>query len=85
MCVCVCVCVCVQWVSCVQLFVTPWTVVHQILLFMEFFRQEYWSGVPFPTPGDLADPEIKPTSLPSLALAGRFLTTESPGKPLYYT
>jgi len=52
---------------------------------MEFFRQEYWSGVPFPTPGDLADPGIKPTSLASLALAGRFLTTESPEKPLYYT
>ena len=51
------------------------------LLLMEFSKQEYWSGVPFPPPGDLPDPGIKPTSLTSLALAGRFLTTEPPGKP----
>ena len=64
--------------SCVQLFVTPWTVVHQAPLSMVFFRQEYWSGLPFPTPGDLPDPGIKPMSS---ALAGRFFTTEPPGKP----
>ena len=45
---------------------------------IEFSRQEYWSGLPFPTPGDLPDPVIEPTCP---ALAGRFFTTESPGKP----
>ena len=48
MCVCVCVCVCVFWLlSRVRLSVTPWTVVHQAPLSMEFSRQEYWSGLPF--------------------------------------
>ena len=46
--VCVCVCVCAQSLSCVQLFVTPWTVTLQVLLSLEFSRQEYWSGLPFP-------------------------------------
>ena len=45
--------------------VTPWTVAHQIPLSMRFPRQEYWSGLPFPTPGDLPDPGIKLSS-PSL-------------------
>ena len=45
------------------------------LLSVEFSRPEYWKGLPFPTPGDLPDPEIKPTSLASPALAGRFFTT----------
>ena len=44
-------------------FMTPWTVVHQALLSMGFSRQEYWSGLPFPSPGDLPDPEIKLASL----------------------
>ena len=48
---------------------------------MEFFREEYWSGLPFLTPGDFPDPEIEPASLASLALAGRFFTTAPPGKP----
>ena len=48
---------------------------------MECSRQEYWSGLPFPLPGDLPDPGIKPTSP---ALAGRFFTTELPGKPMDY-
>jgi len=61
-------------------FVTPWTVAHQTLLIMGFPRQEYWSGLPFPSPGDLPDPGIKPTSP---ALTGRFFTTEPPGKPVY--
>ena len=52
MCVCVCVCVC----SHVQLFATPWTVTLQMPLVIEFFRQEYWSGVWFPTQWDLLDP-----------------------------
>ena len=47
---------------------------------MEFSRQEYWSVLPFPTPGDLSDPGIEPRSLVSLALAGRFFTTVPPGK-----
>ena len=46
--------VCVQSLSCVQLFATPWTVAHQAPLSMEFSRQEYWSGLPFPSPGILA-------------------------------
>ena len=45
-------------VSCVQLFVTPWTVAHQAPLSMEFFRQEYWNGLPCPPPGDLPNPGI---------------------------
>ena len=49
---------------------------------MRFPRQEYWSGVPFLTPGDLSRPEIKPQSPVSPALAGRFFTTMPPGKPL---
>ena len=48
--------------SCVQLFVTLWTVACQTPLFMEFSRQEYWSGLPFPSPADLPDPGIKPWS-----------------------
>ena len=52
-------------------------------LSMEFSRKEYWSGLPFPTPRDLLDPGIEPTSLESPALAGRFFTTEPPEK-LYH-
>ena len=67
----VCVCVCL---SCVQLFVTLWTVALQALLSMGFPRQEYWSGLPFPPPGDLPYLEIKPMSP---ALVGRFFTTST--------
>ena len=56
----------------VLLFVTPWTVAHPAPLPMGFSRPEYWSGRPFPPPGDLPDPGIKPTSLMSPALPGRF-------------
>ena len=49
-------------------FATPWTVARQAFLSVEFPRQEYWSGLPFPSPGDLPNPGIKPTSLASLAL-----------------
>ena len=52
----------VKWLSRVRLFATPWTVAHQTPLSMGFSRQEYWSGLPFPSPGDLPDPEIKPVS-----------------------
>ena len=57
-----------------QLFATAWTVAHQVPLSMGFSRQEYWSGLPCPSPGDLPDPGIKPTSLMFPALAGRFFT-----------
>ena len=70
-----CAGVCV--LSHIQLFATPWTVAHQAPLYIEFFRQEDCSGLPFPSPGDLPDPGIKPMSP---ALAGRFFTTEPPGK-----
>ena len=60
-----------------QLFSTPWTVARQAPLSMGFPRQEYWSGLPFPSPGDLPDPGIKPQSS---ALAGGFFTTEPTGK-----
>ena len=59
------------------LFVAPWTIAHQASLSMEFPRQEYWSWLPFPTPGDLPDPRIKLVSLTSPALAGKFLTTSA--------
>ena len=66
----------------VRLFVTPWTVARQAALSMEFSRQEYWSGVPFPPSGDLPDPRIEPVSSASPALAGSFFTTAPPGKQL---
>ena len=65
----------------VCLFVILWTVAHQALLSMEFSRQEYWRGLPFPTLGDLPNPGIEPASHESSALAGSFFTTEPPGKP----
>ena len=61
----------------VQLFATPWTVARQAPLSMRFSRQEYWSELPCSSPGDLSDPEIKPTSLMSPALAGGFFTTST--------
>ena len=61
----------VQSLSRVQLFANPWTVTLQAPLAMGFPRQEYWSGLPFPSPGDLPDPGIKPTSP---APAGWFFT-----------
>ena len=63
--------------SCVQLFATPWTVARQALLSMEFSRQEYWSILPFTSPGDLPNPGIKPRS-PSLQ--ADYLLSEPPGK-----
>ena len=62
----------------VQLFAVPWTVAHQAPLSMRFTRQEYWSGLPFPSPGDLPDLGIEAMSP---TLADRFFTTELPGKP----
>ena len=61
---------------------TSWTeVACQAPLSMQFSRQEYWSSLPFPTPGDLPDPGVKPTSPASPAFAGEFFTTEHSGKP----
>ena len=83
----VCVCVCARAheraLSCfssVQLFMTLWTAAHQTPLSMGFSRQEYWTGLPRPPPGDLPDPGTKPASLKSPALAGRFFTTSATWK-----
>jgi len=59
--------------------VTPWTVAHQAPLSIEFSRQQHWSGLPFPSPGDLPDPRIEPGS-PTLQVDS--LPSEPPGKPL---
>ena len=64
-------------------FATPGTVALQAPLSMAFSRQEYWSGLPFPSPGDLLHPGIEPVSPVSLALAAGFFTTVPPGKPMY--
>ena len=72
---------CPQSLSCVQPLATPWTVACQAPLSMEFPRQEYWSGLSFPTRGDLSNPGIEPVSLEYAALAGGFFTTVPPGKP----
>ena len=74
-------CVCAQSLRHVGLFATLWNVVHQALLSMGFSRQEYWSMLPFPTPEDLANPEIKPTSLVSPAMAVDSLPLVPPGRP----
>ena len=81
-CVCVCVCVCARvrasvlsHFSRVRVFATPWTVTRQASLSMGYSRREYWSGLPYPPPGDLPVPGIEPGSLMSPALAGMFFTT----------
>ena len=79
-CVCVCVCVC-YLLSCVQLSATPWTEAHQAPLSMGFPRQESWSGLPFPSPGDLPYPGIKPRCP---GLQADSLLSETPGKPQEY-
>ena len=63
--------------SCTQLFETPWTVAHWAPVSMGFSRQEYWSRLPCPPPGDLPDAGIKPQSLRSSAWASRFFTTSA--------
>ena len=70
----VCVCLVIS-----NSIVTPWTVARQAPLSMEFSRQEYWSGLPFPPPGDLPNPGIEPGS-PTLQVDS--LASEPPGKPL---
>ena len=69
-----------QSLSRVQFFVTPWTVAHQVPQSMEFSRQEHWSGLPFPTPGDTPNSGTELVFLVSPTLTGRFFTTEPPGK-----
>ena len=64
--------------SCVRLFVTPWTAAYKAPLSMEFSRQEYWSGLSFSSPGDLSDPRLEPRSP---ALQADALPSEPPGKP----
>ena len=78
-CVCVCVCVCVSQSVMSDSLQAHWTVAYQAPLFMEFSRQEYWSGLPFPSPGHLADQGIESGSL---AIQADSLPSESPGKPL---
>ena len=68
----------VQLLNLVRLFAALWTVAHQAPLSMGLSRQEYWSGLPFPPPGDLPNPGIKPKSL---ALQADSLPSEPPGKP----
>ena len=68
----------VKSLSRVRIFATPWTVVSQVLQSMEFSRQEYWSGLPFPSPGDLPNPGIEPGSP---TLQADTLPPEPPGKP----
>ena len=65
--------------GCVRLFATPWTAAHQAPLSMGFSRQEYWGGLPFPSPGDLLKPGIEPRSP---ALQADALTSEPPGNPI---
>ena len=82
--ICICMCICI-YICCatksLQLcpfFAALWTVAHQAPLSMEFSRQEYWSGLPYPSPGDLLNPGIEPWSP---ALQGSALLSEPPGKP----
>ena len=70
----------VKLLSPVQFFASPWTVAYQTPPSMEFSRQEYWSGLPFPSPGDLPDPGIKPRSS---TLQPDALPSEPPGKLPY--
>ena len=72
-----------QWLSHVRLFTTPWTVAHQAPLSMGFPRQDYWSGLPFPPPGDLPKPGIKPESPVSSALQADSLPAE-PSEKLHW-
>ena len=69
----------------VQLFVTLWTIAHQAPLSMGFSRQEYWSGLPCPSPGDLPNPEIEHLSLMSPALAGGFFSTSATWEALNHS
>ena len=69
------------WLSHVHFFVTPQTVANQASMSMGFPKQEYWSGLPFPSPGDLTDPGIEPTTP---ALAGEFFLLSHQGNALIW-
>ena len=70
---------------CVQHFMAPWIVAHQAPLPMDFSRQKYWNGVPFPIPRDLPAPRVEPASLASPLLAGGFFTTSATWEaPLFF-
>ena len=71
-------CCFVQLLSCVWIFETPWIVAYQVPLSVRLSRKEYWNGLPFPFPGDLPNPRIKPASP---AFAGRLFISDPPGKP----
>ena len=83
MCMSLHACMHAQLLSHIQLFVTLRTVARQAPLSMKFSKQEYWSGLPFPPPGDLLESGVELTSPAFPALASRFFTTEPPGKPMY--
>ena len=70
---------CAQSLSHIRLFVTPWTVAHQAPVSMGFSRQEYWSGLTFPSPGDLPSTGMEPASS---ALISNLYSAEPPGKPI---
>ena len=74
--------VCMLW--CVRFFAAPWTTAHQAPLSMEFSRQEYWSGLLFPSPGNLPDAGIEPRSLASPALPVGFFTAAQPENPFFF-
>ena len=65
------------------IFCNPWAIAHQAPLSVRFPRQEYWSGLPFPSPADLPDPGIEPMS-PAKELQADSLPSEPPGKPMLY-
>ena len=77
-----CACVLSRF-CCVWLCATLCTIANQAPLSMGFFRQEYWSGLPCPSPGDLPNPRMEPISLMSPALAGGFFTTSATWDALY--
>ena len=78
-------CMQAQSLSCLWLFGTPWTVAHRAPLSMGFSRQQYWSGLPFPSLGDLPHSGIQPMSVASPALAGQFFTTSATWETLCKT
>ena len=70
------------WLSCVWLYVVSWTVAHQVPLSMGFSRQECWSGLPFPSPGDLPDPRMEPGLLHYRQILYHLSHQRSPGEHL---
>ena len=85
--ICVCIYICIVSHACSvvsNFFATLWMVTHNSPTSMGFSRQEYWSWLPFPFPGDLPHPGLEPTGSVAPELAGEFFTTESPRKPYIY-